>query len=71
VDVTFEIVDMNNNTVQGPMMVTIPPNTGNYLGAATGAAAWCRFTVSGSTKNVHGIAIYDSNVGYTMSLPAN
>jgi len=69
-DVTTEIVDINNNTVTGPTTATIAPNSGGFLGSAAPAAAWCRFTVTGSTKNLRAIAVYDNGTGYTMSLPA-
>ena len=69
-EVTIEIVDINNNVVLGPYTPLMPPGTGDYLGSATGAAAYCRFTVNGSTKKIRGIAIYDDTTSYVMSLPA-
>ena len=67
---TTEIIDINNKTIAGPNMVTIAPNNGGFLGTADPAAAWCRFTVNGSTKNLRAMAVYDNGSGYTMSLPA-
>ena len=70
-DVTSEIMDINGNTVSGPTVQTIPAGGGVFFGGITAPAAWCKWTVSGSTKKLRGMAIYDDGIGYTMSLPAN
>lgn len=70
-DVTSEIMDINGNTLQGPTLQTVPAGGGVFFGPATAPGAWCRWTVTGSTKRLRGMAIYDNGITYTMSLPAN
>jgi hypothetical protein len=70
VDVATEIMDVGGNVIVGPSLNTIPPSTGGDVGSNNPLAAWCRFTVNGSTKNLRGMAVYDNGTSYTMSLPA-
>ena len=70
IDVTAEIDDINGVAVDGPSTQTVLPGTGTYFGPSTAAAAYCKFTVTGSTKNLRAMAIYDNGTDYTVSLPA-
>ena len=70
IDVTGEAMDLNGAVISGST-ITIPPGAGQFFaGVSTAGTAWCRFTVTGSTKNLRAMAIYDNNSSYTLSLPA-
>jgi hypothetical protein len=69
-DVTIEVLDYFGNVVSGPMTITLPPEQGNALGDGSGSGARCRFTVSGSTKKVRAVAVYDNGSGYNVAIPA-
>jgi hypothetical protein len=69
-DVTIEIMDYTGTVVSGPSTFTLQPNEGQALGDGTGAGAWCRFTVDGSTKKYRAMAIYDNGTAYTTSVQA-
>ena len=68
--VTFEILDNTGSVVGGPSSIVLPPEQGNALGSFGGGTR-CRFTVSGSTKKVRAVAVYDNGSGYTLAVPAN
>ena len=68
--VTIEIMNFAGGVVAGPDVITLNPNTGDFFGSAHILAAWCRFTVDGSTRDLRAMAIYDNGTHYTMSLPA-
>ena|SRR5690349_12235723 len=70
-DVTVEAVDYFGNVTAGPLTQTLPPFNGTALGdSSNDGGAFCRFTVSGSTKSFRAMAIYDNNTVYTVSVPA-
>jgi hypothetical protein len=50
---------------------TIQPGSGTFFGGfITAGIAWCRFTVTGSTKYLRAMAVYDDGSTYTVTLPA-
>jgi hypothetical protein len=70
-DVTIEILDYYGAVTSGPVTSTLGPEQGNALGEASPlGGARCRFTVSGSTKKVRAIAVYDNGSAYTVAFPA-
>jgi hypothetical protein len=70
-DVTIEAVDYFGSVTAGPITQTLPPFNGTALGdSATDGGAFCRFTVSGSTKSFRAMAIYDNGSSYTVAVPA-
>ena len=68
-DVTIEILDYAGVPVNGTGDVLLPNET-HALGDISGAGAWCRFTVEGSTKKFRAAAVYDDGSAYTVSIPA-
>lgn len=70
-NVTIEILNFIGGVVAGPYVTTVNPNTGDNFGSNHMLAAWCRFTVEGSTRDLRAAAIYDNGTNYTMSLPAD
>ena len=69
--VTVEVVDYFGNVTAGPLQQTLPPFNGTALGdSGNDQGAFCRFTVSGSTKSFRAMAIYDNNSVYTVAVPA-
>ena len=69
-DVTIDVLDYFGNLIQGGFPQTLPPEQGTAVGDASGAGARCRFTVTGSTKKVRAMAVYDNGTNYTISVPA-
>jgi hypothetical protein len=69
-EVTIDILDYFGNVVQGPLQQLLVPEQGTALGDGSGSGARCRFTVSGSTKKVRAIAMYDNGSAYTVAIPA-
>jgi len=67
--VTIDILDYYGNLVQSTQQ-TLVPEQGTALGDNGFSAARCRFTVSGSTKKVRAMAIYDNGSAYTVAIPA-
>lgn len=69
--ITIEALDMNGVVVNGPYATTVFPSTGDYMLATDPSAAYCRFTaLSGSTKSLRAIALYDNGTAYNMVLTA-
>ena len=69
-DVTIDILDYFGNPVGFQVVQTLAPETGTANGDGSGSGARCRFTVSGSTKKVRAMAIYDDGSAYTVAVPA-
>jgi hypothetical protein len=69
--ITVDIFDYSGTMVATTGAVAILPSAGTALPDTTGAGAYCRFTISGSTKKVRAMAIYDNGLAYTTSVPAN
>ena len=69
-DVTIDILDYFGNPVGFPLTQTLAPETGTANGDGSGSGARCRFTLTGSTKKVRAMAIYDNGSGYTVAIPA-
>ena len=70
-DVTIDILDYFGTVVNTAGPITLPPETGNALGASNDFnSARCRFTVTGSTKKVRAMAVYDNGSDYTIAVPA-
>lgn len=67
--VNVEIMDYFGGIVStsGPHLV--PASQGTSWGTTSGAGAWCRFTVEGSTKKYRVAAIYSQGATYTASVP--
>ena len=71
--VNIEILGYAGNIVLSSGPVTLPPNTGTFLGdTSSNSGAWCKFTVDGSPKKYRATAIYDnpSPGMYTSAIPA-
>jgi len=68
--VTIEIMNFAGGVVSGPHVVTVAPSTAESEYSSDMLAAWCRFTVDGSTRDLRATAIYENGTHYTMSLPA-
>lgn len=69
--ISVEVLDYYGNVVGFPILGgTLNPEEGTATGDASGSGARCRFTVSGSTKSVRAVAVYDNGSAYTMSVPA-
>jgi hypothetical protein len=69
-DVTIDILDYFGNVVLGGFSQPLAPEQGTALGDGSGAGARCRFTVTGSTKKVRAMAVYDNGSQYTIAVPA-
>jgi hypothetical protein len=70
-DVTIEVLDYFGNATVSPLgPVTLAPESGQANGDFSGAGARCRFTVTGSTKKVRAMAVYDNGSQYTIAVPA-
>jgi hypothetical protein len=68
-EVTTEILNYGGDVLANDT-VTLSPNEGHSLASASGYAAWCRFTVIGSTKLFRAVAVYDDGGTYTVAIPA-
>ena len=68
--VTIDVLDYFGNVVQGGFQQLLSPEQGTAVGDASGQGARCRFTVSGSTKKVRAMAVYDNGSAYTIAVPA-
>jgi len=69
IDITGDVMDLSGNVV-ATATKTVQPMTGNFFGSFNAPGAWCRFTFTGSSKNVRAMAVYDDGTTYTVSLPA-
>jgi hypothetical protein len=69
-DVTIDVLDYFGNLIQGGFPQTLAPEQGTADGDGSGACARCRFTVTGSTKRVRAMAVYDNGSQYTIAVPA-
>lgn len=67
--ITIDIMDINGAVVAGPFTQLLIPNQGTAF-SAFGGAAWCRFTVDGSTKKYRALASYDNGTIYGATIPA-
>jgi hypothetical protein len=65
--VTVELVDYAGGVVNSAALMLLP-NKGQAIGDASGGAAWCRFTVEGSSRKFRTAAVYDSGTAYTVSI---
>jgi hypothetical protein len=69
-DITVEILDYSGTVVATSGALAINPTAGTAFPDTTGAGAYCRFSISGSTRKVRAMAIYDNGAAYTTSVPA-
>ena len=65
--VTIEALDYFGGVVSATGPITINPQSGaeHTDTSSGGQAAWCRFTVDGSTKKYRAVATYHDAAGYT------
>ncbi len=67
-DVSIEALDYAGIVTDAQYSITLAPQTGASLTTnPSGVAAWCRFTVDGSTKKYRAVAVYDDGNVYTTS----
>jgi hypothetical protein len=69
-DVTIEILDYFGAVVTSVGPTTLAAESGTAWGDSGFSSARCRFTVTGSTKKIRAMAIYDNGTDYTVSVPA-
>jgi hypothetical protein len=71
--VTIDTLDYSGTITSTSGVINLPPSTGTSFVATDsfGEAAYCRFTVDGSTKKYRAVATYDDGTYYTTAHPAN
>ena len=68
--ITIDVIDYFGEVVGTLGPLTTDPGKAQALGDATGAGAYCRFTISGSSRKVRAVGIYDNGVSYTTTIQA-
>jgi hypothetical protein len=69
--VTIDILDYSSEVLfsSGPITLASFEATA-FSDQGTGTGVSCRFTVSGSSNQWRGVAVYDNGTDYTMAIPA-